>query len=66
MKFDLPRNLPPGSYELKATVGFGDAAVEQDSFVLDVLGAPAPVQVSGGGGAGCKERVISSQGLCVS
>ena len=30
MKFDLPRNLPPGSYELKATVGFGDAAVQED------------------------------------
>jgi hypothetical protein len=43
LQFDLPANLPAGSYELHATVKFGNGETQEDSFVVHVLPfAPAP------------------------
>jgi hypothetical protein len=40
LRFPLPVALPPGSYELTATVAFGGGEVQRDTFVVDVLPPP--------------------------
>ncbi len=45
MMFELARNLAPGSYELKAKVRFDGGAVQEDSFVIDVMRTPATVAI---------------------
>jgi hypothetical protein len=37
LRFELPAALAPGKYEIKATVKFGNAETQQDSFAIDVL-----------------------------
>jgi hypothetical protein len=41
LRFDLPAGLPPGKYELGATVCFGGRETQQDSFTIHVLPRPA-------------------------
>jgi beta-galactosidase len=41
LRFDLPATLPAGSYELTATVRFGDRETQKDSFTINVLPRPA-------------------------
>jgi hypothetical protein len=40
----LPATLAPGRYELQATFRFSTGDTQQDSFFLDVLPAPKPLQ----------------------
>jgi hypothetical protein len=41
LRFELPATLSAGSYELAATVRFGDGETQQDSFSIHVLPRPA-------------------------
>ncbi len=41
LRFELPAGLPPGKYELTATVKFSNGETQTDSFAVHVL-APAP------------------------
>jgi beta-galactosidase len=41
LRFDLPATLPPGKYELTATVAFGNNSAQTDAFTIDVL-PPVP------------------------
>jgi hypothetical protein len=43
LRFDLPDGLPAGTYELTATVRFGDRETQKDSFTLNILPSPAAV-----------------------
>jgi len=53
LRFDLPHDLPPGSYMLTATTTFlaprplGGENVQPDTFILDILPAPHPVKIPG-------------------
>ena len=47
LRFDLPKSLQPGRYELNANMRFSDGQTQTDSFSIDVLPPPAEVQVSG-------------------
>src|SRR5262249_50251075 len=40
LRFDLPATLTPGSYELGATVRFGNGQTQKDSFTIHVLPRP--------------------------
>jgi len=44
MTFELPTDLAPGQYKISATVNFGNGEIQEDSFSIDVLSAPQPVQ----------------------
>jgi beta-galactosidase len=44
ISFVLPVATPPGRYELNATVNFNSGATQTDSFAIDVLPRPTPVQ----------------------
>jgi hypothetical protein len=44
LRFDLPPSLAPGTYELRASARFGNED-QSDTFTLQVLPAPAPVQL---------------------
>jgi hypothetical protein len=43
LRFDLPAGLPAGTYELTATVRFGDRETQRDAFAVSVLPRPADV-----------------------
>ncbi len=47
LTFELPANLAPGQYTLTATVAFSNGETQDDSFAVDVLPAPQPVQAAG-------------------
>ncbi|MCZ7648890.1 MAG: hypothetical protein M5U26_27145 [Planctomycetota bacterium] len=40
LRFELPADLPPGSYELSASVRFGNGETQKDTFAIRVLPAP--------------------------
>ena len=46
LKLDLPADLAPGRYELRATVIFGAGETQKDSFFIDVLPKPAAQQAT--------------------
>jgi hypothetical protein len=47
LKFDLPANLTPGQYAISATVKFSNGEPQKDSFSIDVLPPPRPVEAGG-------------------
>ena len=47
LRFDLPKTLSPGQYELNAKFQFGDGQTQTDCFSIDVLPAPATHQTPG-------------------
>jgi len=46
LTFELPADLAPGEYKISASVKFSNSEVQDDSFSIDVLPAPAAVQTS--------------------
>ena len=46
LRFDLPATLPPGPYELTATVTFTTGEVQKDSFAVHVMPRPQPATPS--------------------
>jgi len=44
LSFELPRDLAPGQYEIRATVTFSTGETQQDAFTVDVLAPPEPVR----------------------
>ena len=44
LKLDLPGDLPPGRYNLRATFRFSNGQAQDDAFSLDVLPRPVPVR----------------------
>jgi beta-galactosidase len=48
LRFDLPASLPPGAYELTATVRFSSGESQQDSFAVHVV--PRRLPYAGGNG----------------
>ncbi len=44
LAFELPAELAPGSYDLKAAVKFSTGEAQEDSCAIDVLPAPAAVK----------------------
>jgi hypothetical protein len=46
LRFDLPAELPAGTYDLAATVRFGNGETQRDSFAVNVM--PRPVDPPGG------------------
>jgi hypothetical protein len=46
LKLDLPGNLPPGRYDLRATFRFPNGLEQEDAFAFNVL--PRPAEVRGG------------------
>jgi hypothetical protein len=47
LRFKLPESLPPGKYELSASIRFGNGETQTDSFAIQVLPRPNELQVSG-------------------
>jgi hypothetical protein len=47
MRFDLPAALPPGTYELGASVKFAGGEIQKDSFAVHVLAPAPPLKPSG-------------------
>src|SRR5262249_44037444 len=47
LRLDLPDKLPAGTYELTATVRFGDRETQKDSFTIHVLPRPSDVPAVG-------------------
>jgi beta-galactosidase len=47
LHFELPSNLPPGSYELEASVEFNQGETQHDRFSIDVIPALSAVDVDG-------------------
>jgi hypothetical protein len=47
LRFDLPRELAPGSYELEATARFSTGETQRDVFTINVLPTPARPAVDG-------------------
>jgi len=47
LTFALPADLPAGQYAIDATVKFSSGETQEDSFAVDVLAAPQPVQAAG-------------------
>ena len=43
LELPLPADLPPGEYELSASVDFGDGGTQADTFALHVIPAPQEV-----------------------
>jgi hypothetical protein len=56
LRFDLPATLAAGTYELTATVRFGDREAQKDSFAVHVLPRPADVP------AGAKIALLDPKG----
>ncbi len=56
LTFELPADLAPGQYELKAAVHFSNGETQEDSFTVDVLPQPEPVQ------AGAKIALFDPKG----
>jgi beta-galactosidase len=46
LKFALPADLAPGRHEINATFRFSTGETQQDSFDIDVLPAPTPLQTT--------------------
>jgi len=44
LRFDLPAQLAPGKYELRATVKFGDGETQKDAFTVHVLPRTPPLK----------------------
>jgi hypothetical protein len=47
LRFDLPRELAAGQYELTATVRFSNSETQKDTFTVNVLPAPSRPTVGG-------------------
>ncbi|HKA08726.1 MAG TPA: glycoside hydrolase family 2 TIM barrel-domain containing protein [Gemmataceae bacterium] len=47
IRFDLPENLAPGTYEIAASVGWGNRRREEDTFAIHVSSRP-PATTAGG------------------
>jgi hypothetical protein len=47
LRFDLPTTLPPGRYELAASVKFSNGEVQDDKLGIDVLSPPHDLKVGG-------------------
>ena len=47
LKYDLPRDLPPGRHELRASVKFANGETQEDTFPINVLPRPRSVQAAG-------------------
>ena len=46
LRFELPADLPTGSYDLEATVTFGTGEVQSDRFSIEVLPRPHPAKAA--------------------
>ena len=44
LRFELPATLAPGSYQIRATVGFNGNEEQSDAFTVDVIPRPSPVK----------------------
>ncbi len=47
LTFQLPADLAPGQYAIDATVKFSSGETQVDSFLIDVLPKPEPIQTAG-------------------
>jgi len=47
LRFELPRALAPGSYELSASVKFSNGEAQKDRLAVDVLPSPKEVKTQG-------------------
>jgi beta-galactosidase len=45
LRFDLPGSLPPGRYDLSASIRFSNGETQKDNFPIEVLPLPAAVQL---------------------
>ncbi len=46
LRFELPDQLAPGRYELRAVFRFSTGEMQEDSFSIDVVPRPAPPQMA--------------------
>jgi len=47
LRFELPPSLASGRYELEVTVTFSNGETQEDSFTVDIMPRPEPVQAGG-------------------
>jgi hypothetical protein len=56
LRFDLPKDLAPGRYELRATVKFSTGETQDDSFSIHVMPRPGSAAVSAAPGRAGRPR----------
>jgi len=47
LRFELPADLAPGKYQLRANFNFGSGEIQTDSFTIDIMQQLKPIRVDG-------------------